>query len=140
MVLFTMAIWAGTFQLDPPFSQAQHEEIAEYANMARGERIFGRDDVGDITHKLVANAGAENIRKMLDSPGPHEIRLSGEKDPIVVYGQELALPRVQVLFSDVTAVVDADPDSVKEGDAVPVTWSKGAKFKLVEEFEDPTPA
>lgn len=128
------------FRLSPPFSKEQHAEVSEYADMAQGERVFGRDEVGDLKFNIIADAGAANVAALLGSPGPHKICLSEDKDPLVIYGQDFCLPRVCHAFDDVTAVVEVDPASVKEGDAVPVIWSKGPNFKLTQEFETPEQA
>ena len=123
------------FRLEPPFTAEQHQELAELADIARGERVFGIGEVGLIQHTLAAGKNVENIRMLLNQPGPHQIVMAGTPEPVIVYGQTLELPKIRRVFDDVTARVEADLASLEEGDECPVTWEKGPAFKLTVEFE-----
>lgn len=123
------------FQLTPPFSAEDHERLAEAVDIIEGEAPVRGDAVGKITSNVIADQKAENIKYLVAGSVLRELVFLGEPTLLRVFDTQLILPGLRVVFSNVMCALSVCPDTVREGDAVPVQWIPGADFSMTRTFE-----
>jgi len=124
-----------TFQLHPAFSAEDHEDLDDMASIAQGTSDLTADEVDNITASLIVGPNADNIRFLKESTTPHVMLFTANPDPLMVFGQPVVIPEVRKLFSGVIAQIDADINSLQEGETIPVRWVTAPGFTLSYSFE-----
>lgn len=122
-----------TFPTNPRFSDDDHERLAEAADVFENKRQFDRHALNEEpTCVLIATEDGENIRFLEQQTSPLQVLLQqSPADALVVFGQTVELPPLEVVLDGVLPRVLDDVSAVTTGQAVRIAWLPTEDFRCM---------
>lgn len=124
------------FRLEPPFTAEDHMRLAEMVEILIGEDSLTAETVDSMTCSLVADHDGENVQKLKAESVSHKLVFRNDHlEPLVLFGEQVELPKLLTTMENVVPWIEADVHDVKEGDNVVVVWKPTAGFKFSRCFD-----